>query len=306
MSGVEHGEAGWAQAERAVRPITNKEFALFQKLIYKEAGIYLAEVKKALLQGRLNRRIRELGLKSFGEYYKLVIGGDESERIRLLDAISTNETHFFREPQHFDLLEQRVFPEWKEQEARGMRTRWIRVWSAACSTGEEPYSLAMILLKHFPPSGGWGFEILATDINTQVLEKAKAGLWPIDKSSEIPKNYLKSYMLKGTRKQEGKMKAGLEISAPIRFERVNLSEDVYPIAGKFDLIFCRNVLIYFDVESKSHVVDRLVNHLASAGHLFIGHSETLNSLTQRVMSVSPTVYVHRDEPKPETNPGRRK
>ncbi len=297
ISMPDRDEAGWHEPERSIRPVTDKEFAQFQKLIYQEAGIYLSPVKKELFQGRLNRRLRELGLKTFGEYYRLLNEGDEEERIRLLDSISTNETHFFREPKHFEFLEQRVFPEWKTQAELALRTRWIRVWSAASSTGEEPYSLAMILLEHFPPSAGWGIEILASDLSTRVLERAQTGIWPIEKAEEIPKKYLKTYMLKGVRKLEGKMKAGAEIRSVVRFERINLNEKIYAATGEFDLIFCRNVLIYFNSESKTRVINRLFDYLAPTGYLFLGHSETLNGLTLRARSVHPTVYVHIDEPK---------
>ena len=149
-----------------IRPITEREFTLFQTLIHREAGIYLAPAKKALLVGRLSKRLRALGLASFGEYYSRIVEEDDrDERIRMLDCISTNETHFFREPRQFEFLERQVIPVWKE---RGPRV--LRIWSAGCSTGEEPYSLAMLLLHHFPPGSGRQIEILATDLSTRALE----------------------------------------------------------------------------------------------------------------------------------------
>lgn len=280
--------------EAPIRPITDKEFASFQALIYREAGIYLSAAKMPLLVGRLTRRLRELGLNSFTAYYRRVVEGDEAERIRLLDAISTNETHFFREPRQFEFLEQRVFPEWSRQAASGLRVRKIQAWSAACSTGEEPYSLAMTLLDRFPPSSGWEIEILATDLSTRVLERARAAIWPMEKAREIPQQYLRRFMLRGTRSQEGKMKAGPEVRSVVRFERMNLNERHYPVDGRFDLIFCRNVLIYFDQASKGGVIDRLLNRLLPAGYLFFGHAESLNGLTDRVRCVFPTVYVKRE------------
>jgi chemotaxis protein methyltransferase CheR len=276
--------------EAEIRPITDKEFASFQALIYREAGIYLSAAKRPLLVGRLIRRLRELGLNSFTAYYRRVVEGDEAERIRLLDAISTNETHFFREPRQFDFLEERVFPEWSRQAASGSRARKIRAWSAACSTGEEPYSLAMLLLGHFP-SSDWTIEILATDLSTRVLERARAAIWPMEKARKIPPWYLRNFMLRGTRSQEGKMKAGPEVRSVVRLERMNLNEKHYPVAGPFDLIFCRNVLIYFDQTTKAGVIDRLLNHLLPTGYLFLGHAESLNGLTNRVRCVFPTVYV---------------
>jgi chemotaxis protein methyltransferase CheR len=166
------------------------------------------------------------------------------------------------------------------------------VWSAACSTGEEPYSIAMTLLHHFPQSSGWQIEILATDISTRVLARARAGIWPMAKSTQIPEKYLKSFMLRGTGAQEGKMKVGLEIQRAIRFEYLNLLEEpTSPRTVPFDMVFCRNVLIYFQPETKIQVVRRLLSRLAPDGYLFVGHSESLNHLTDCMRSVVPTVYV---------------
>jgi chemotaxis protein methyltransferase CheR len=279
-----------SQEEVGIRPITDREFSLFRELIYKEAGIYLSPIKKPLLMGRLTRRLRELGLQSFEAYYRLVLENGEEERIRLLDAISTNETHFFREPKQFEFLEQRLLPEWSREAELGRRSREIRVWSAGCSTGEEPYSLAMVLLLYFPFTSGWKIEILATDLSTRALDRARKAIWPIEKTKEIPPRYLHPFMLKGTRSQEGKIKAGPEIRSVIQFERLNLNEEVYPASEPFDLIFCRNVLIYFDAESKQRVIDRLLLALSPWGYLFIGHAESLTGLADRVRSVLPTVY----------------
>lgn len=271
----------------ALRPITDGEFGRFQALIHREAGIYLSPVKKALLVGRLSKRLRELGLSSFDKYYNKVLEGNNDEKVRMLDCICTNETRFFREPQHFEFLEKRVFPKWQTAPPRQ-----IRVWSAGCSTGEEPYSLAMMLLHHFPHEKGWRIEILATDLSTQVLQKADAALWPIEKASEIPSAYRKAFMLKGTRTQEGLMKAGPEIRSLIRFHRLNLNDDVYPSIGMFDLIFCRNVIMYFDSETKRRVVGQMLKHLIPQGYLFSGHAESLSGMTDKVRSVGQMVYTH--------------
>lgn len=278
------------------RPITDAEFALFQGLIRREAGIFLIPAKKALLEGRLARRLRELGLRSFGAYYRRVVEEDREELVRLLDCVCTNETHFFREPQHFDFLHTRIIPEWVAQAAAGQRPRLVRAWSAACSTGEEPYSLAMTLLDQLPPSAGWEIEILATDLSTRALDQARSGIWPLEKASEIPAQHLKRYMLKGARAQAGKMKAGPALRSLIRFQRLNLSGERYAVTGLFDLIFCRNVLIYFDPEMRARVTSRLLDHLDPAGYLFLGHAETLNGVSDRFRSVLPTVYGHARDP----------
>jgi chemotaxis protein methyltransferase CheR len=270
------------------REITEREFSLFQALILRDAGIYLAPAKKALLVGRLAKRLRALGLSSFGEYYRRVVEEDDrDERVQMLDCISTNETHFFREPRQFEFLERQVIPAWKEK-----GPRILRIWSAGCSTGEEPYSLAMMLLHHFPPGSGRQIEILATDLSTRALAKAETAVWPLEKATEIPTEYRKAFMLRGTASQEGKMKVAPEVRALVRFGRLNLNDERYPVRGPFHLIFCRNVLIYFPMDGKLRVIHRLLDVLAPDGLLFLGHAESLNAVTDRVVTVVPTVYGH--------------
>ena len=259
-------------------------------MIHKEAGIHLSGAKKALLVGRLAPRLRELGVRSFHQYYQHVTEPDRRELVKMLDCISTNETRFFREPQHFDLIADSVVPEWTRRAARGLRDRRVRAWSAACSSGEEPYSLAMCLLHHFPPQSGWHVEILATDISTRALEKAKRATWPVERAKEIPNDYLKRFMLRGTRGQEGRMKPGPELRAVVRFGRLNLNDAAYPLNGAYDLVFCRNVLIYFEPEGRRVVIDRLLSYLSPDGLLFVGHAETLAGAGSSARIVSPSVY----------------
>jgi chemotaxis protein methyltransferase CheR len=275
--------------EPVPRAITGREFHRFQELIYREAGIWLSPAKTPLLVGRLAKRLRQHGLKSFKDYYNLVVESPQ-ERVQMLDAITTNETQFFREPQHFKLLETRIFSKWRAEAAAGRRGRHIRVWSAGCSTGQEPYSLAMIMLDHFPAQAGWEIEIVATDLSARVLDIAKSGIWPAEKAAEIPPEYLKAFMLKGFGEQAGKIKAAPEIGRLIQFLRVNLNESTYPFSGKFDLIFCRNVLIYFDQRSREQVVRRLADVLSPDGYFFVGHAESLHTLRAIFSSVIPTVY----------------
>ena len=260
--------------------ITTKDFRLFQALVYREAGISLSDQKRALLIGRLAPRMRALGATSFGAYYNHVCD-DHDELVRMLDAVCTNETHFFREPKQFEFLEQHLLPAW-----RGAGRKQVRVWSAGCSTGEEPFSIAMTLAFHLP---GASIEILASDLSTKVLARAAEGIWPIERAEEIPLVYRKAFMLRGRGSQEGRMAAKPELAAMIRFERINLNHDTYPVDGRFDLIFCRNVLIYFDAPSKKRVIDRLLDRLEPAGCLFLGHSESLTQ-HERVRPVGPTVY----------------
>ncbi len=276
---------------RSLRPVTESEFSLFQKLIYQQAGIFLPPVKQLLLNGRLSRRIRQLGLTTFKQYYEYVCGDRSgAEMALMLDAVTTNETHFFREPRHFDFLEQIAYPHWMQRAQAGARPRQLRFWSAACSTGEEPYSLAMSMLERFPADSGWTLDILASDIAHSVLQTARDGLWPIKRAQEIPEPLLKKYMLKGIAEQTGKMKASKLVRAPLRFEHINLNEERYPVGKGLDAIFCRNVLIYFDRESRQRVVSRMLDLLAPDGLLFLGHAESLNGMNDRVISLAPAVY----------------
>jgi chemotaxis protein methyltransferase CheR len=274
-----------------IRPLTDREFKLFQSLIHQEAGIYLSEVKKALLVGRLSRRIRELGLDSFEAYYRHVVEGpNPAERVELINNICTHETQFFREPRQFEFLEQTLAPRWRAEAEAGTRPKQIRAWSAACSSGEEPVSMAMSLLHHFPASAGWTVEVLATDISTRVLDKARAATWAIERAGQIPPAYLKRFMLRGTGEHQNRMKAGPEIRNVVRFQQLNLQADSYAVGDGFDLIFCRNVMIYFNAASKEHVVTRLLGRLAADGLLFLGHAESLTGMRDQPRAVIPTVY----------------
>jgi chemotaxis protein methyltransferase CheR len=274
--------------DRVPRHITEAVFVRFQDLIYRESGIWLSEAKTALLVGRLAKRLRHYGLHSFKDYYRLVANSPE-ERIQMLDAISTNETHFFREPRHFELLATTIFPEWTREAACGKRQRKIRVWSAGCSTGQEPYSIAMVLLDHFPPNKGWEIEIIGTDLYTRTLEVAQQGIWPVSLAREIPRQYLKEFMLKGVREEAGRMKAGPEIRSVVRFVRLNLNDASYPLQGNFDLILCRNVLIYFDLHSRGRVVRHVLEYLSPKGYFFVGHAESLHSVGGILRTITPTV-----------------
>jgi chemotaxis protein methyltransferase CheR len=268
--------------------LTKREFVALQALIYREAGIQLGEHKMALVTGRLTRRVRELGLRSFGDYHDLALH-DRDELTRLLDRITTNETQFFREPQHFSFLAERVFPRWRRDAEEGRRPRRVHIWSAACSTGEEPYSLAMLLREHFPEAG-WSLEVLATDLSTQALDRARAAVWPTEKARGIPRTLLTRYMLRGRNDQAGHVRVAPEVRSLVRFEHLNLNDASYANVGSFDLIFCRNVLIYFSAASKAGVIHRLLRHLEPDGFLFIGHAETLNGVSSEVRCVTPTVY----------------
>lgn len=271
------------------------EFRQLRDLVYRSAGIHLNESKRALMIARLSRRLQELGLSSFADYYEVVSRDESGELTTMLDQICTNETHFFREPEHFRLLRELVAPELrKEAEARA-RPRRVQVWSAGCSTGQEPYSLAMTLLDCLPLSEGWEHQVMATDLSTKVLAAARAGVFSIGKVEEIPLEYRKRFMLRGVAEQAAKMKAGPEIRGVVRFARLNLNEDLPSSFGPFDVIFCRNVLIYFDAESRRRVIERLLSRLRPGGYLFFGHAEALNALPKGMRSVGPNAYALQPE-----------
>jgi chemotaxis protein methyltransferase CheR len=274
-----------------LRELSAAEFQQFATLIHDVAGISLHESKHSLMVRRLGARVQELGLTSFGDYYDHVwADGTGDELVMLLDLITTNETHFFREPVHFDLLEHRIFPQWLSDAAAGRRERRLRVWSAACSTGQEPYSLAMLLLAHFPATHGWHVELLATDVSTRALRVAQQATWSAEKAKEIPERYLTEYMLRGVGDNIGLMRATSELRHVVKFARMNLNDETYPVSGHFDLIFCRNVLIYFSTERRAAVIERLTERLTPTGMLFVGHAESLHAHRTRLTPVIPTVY----------------
>lgn len=274
-----------------MKSMSDHEFGRYRKLIYSRAGIHLTPPKKALLEARLNRRLRELGLESFREYFDYITADQSgAELVRLLDRVATNETHFFREPRQFEFLENTLLPDWLAQSDAGLRPRQVRVWSAGCSTGEEPYSLAMTLLDHLPPARGWRLEIVGSDLSTRVVEAAQKAIWPIAKAEEIPERYLKRFMLKGSGAQAAYMKAGPELRSIVRCLNLNLNAQSYPLSGRFDLIFCRNVMIYFDAPTRARVVERLLRHLTPGGYLLVGHAESLTGVSSQLRHVIPTVY----------------
>jgi chemotaxis protein methyltransferase CheR len=271
-------------------------FQKFQKLVYSETGIWLGSSKTALLCGRLYRRLRELGLESLERYYERVAGVDQDEeRARMIDAITTNETRFFREPRQFEFMVQRVFPRWREEAKRGLRPMRVRIWSAGCSSGEEPYTVAMLLARHLPAEEGWDVRVLASDISNRVLEKARKGVYPIARAAEIPHDLLHSFVLRGVAARQGEMKVKVEIQQMVEFRRLNLDQEPEPVEGPFECIFCRNVLIYFDAASKRRAIANLSRHLVRNGLLFVGHAENLCSMSEELRSLEPTIYTNAEE-----------
>jgi len=271
--------------------VTPALFGKFQKLVYCETGIWLGPSKTALLCGRLYRRLMTLGLPTLERYFECVSAPDgRDELARMIDALTTNETRFFREPKQFDFLAETVIPRWRRETAECRRSKRVRIWSAGCSSGEEPYSIAMLLAKHLPAADGWDVRLLATDISNRVLEKARKGIYDIERSKDIPKDLLRRFMLQGSNDCHGQMKVQVKVQQMIEFRYLNLSQEPYAVQGPFDVILCRNVLIYFDAASKRKGVANLVSHLAAGGYLLVGHAENLTSLSSRLRSIEPSIY----------------
>src|ERR1700722_7393605 len=274
---------------KPIPELTEEEFQLFQSLVLRESGIHLGEKSRAMLVSRLWKRLRALKAHSVSSYYRRV-KSDPQEMVSMLDCICTNETHYFREPAAFECLRSHIFPEWLAEAAANRRSRTLRIWSAACSTGEEAYSLAMTVSAHFPPSAGWNIEVLGTDLSTKVLAHASAAVWTVERVSDVPVDYQKKFLLKGFGAEKGKIKAAEELRSIVRFQRLNLTQEPYDVSGPFDLIFCRNVLIYFQWETKLKVVDALGRYLTPSGYLFLGNAESLHGVADRLQSVAPKVF----------------
>lgn len=269
--------------------LSKKEFELFSKLVYDNIGITLGEAKKELVKSRLGKRLRVLNIPSFKEYYKFVTEEDKEEIIHLFDAISTNKTSFFREKVHFDLLHSTVLPKLIEQKAEE-GDKEVRIWCAAASTGEEPYTLAITLSEFLQNSTGWGVKILGTDISTKVLDIAERGIYPTESLNGLDKKLISNAFLKGEGEQHGFVKVKPALRKMVTFKRFNLLNEHYPFKKKFDFVFCRNVMIYFDKGTQSGIVSRIYDNLRSDGYLFIGHAETLMGIDVPFKYIQPTVY----------------
>lgn len=265
---------------RGIRPITDVELAHFQRFIFEEAGISMSSSKKALVMGRLGKRLALHQLKNFGQYFNLLSSGDHPDEVqKAVDLLTTNETYFFREIKHFDFLRSQAV-------AASNRVKPFRVWSAASSSGEEAYSIAMVLADCLE-STPW--EILGTDISTHVLQGAQRALYTMERARHIPPAYLRRFCLKGAGVHEGKLLIDRSLRSRVLFRHLNLNEPL-PSLGQFDLVFLRNVMIYFNDATKREVVARVISTLKPRGHFCVGHSESLSGITQAVVSVAPSIY----------------
>ena len=269
--------------------LSDRNLRRFSALVYEKCGINLHEGKKELVRARLSKRLRDTGFKDFHGYYRFVTQQESGdELVMLLDAISTNLTSFFREQKHFDFLKQVVFPTYTERQNRADFKR-LRFWSAGCSTGEEPYSLAIWLLKYFGKNPPFEMKIMATDISTKVLAQAERGIYPAGRLQKIQKSVVRQYFQRGYGRQEGYFRVKPSLREMIEFKRFNLMER-FPFKEGFDLILCRNVMIYFDKRTQQSLAYKFYDALLDGGYFFIGHSETLTGIDHRFSYVKPSVY----------------
>ena len=265
-------------------PMSPKLFDAFSRFISDELGIKMPTGKRSMLQSRLQKRLRHLKLDSFEDYYAYVFNSPARDReiIHLLDVVTTNKTDFFREPRHYDVLVQTVVPDLLRRKGAGVR-RTLKIWSAGCSTGAEPYTLTMVLSDLSASIESFKFQILATDICTRVLETGR-------KAKTIPLAVLKKYMLRGKDRTRPRIRVVPELRRLVEFRRLNLMDDDYGMTDSMDIVFCRNVIIYFDRPTQLAVLQRICRCLKSGGYLFMGHSETLNGMDLPLLQITANVY----------------
>jgi chemotaxis protein methyltransferase CheR len=268
--------------------LSPSEFRHLATLVYDQSGINLSETKKILLESRLQKRLRALGMVSFKAYISYLSGkeGMQSELVHMIDVVSTNKTDFFREPHHFDFLRETILPRLMKEGKRK-----INLWSAACSSGEEPYTLAMVLQDFVRLNKEFDYSIFASDISTVVLQKAAQAIYSLEQAADIPIAVKQKYLLKSKNTAKPTVRIVPELRKKVRFSRINFMDSSLPVDEKFDVIFCRNVLIYFDRKTQHDVVTKLVGTLNKGGHLFIGHSESLFQLDLPITQVKPTIFV---------------
>lgn len=263
--------------------ISDQEFGQFQRFIFETAGISLSPAKKALVTGRLSKRLHACGTQTYSAYFALLkSGGHAGEVQTAIDLLTTNETYFFREPRHFELLASTF----GGAHAPPRAGQPVRVWSAASSSGEEAYSISMVLKDTLQ---GRPFEVIGTDISTRMLQRARTGHYPEQRTRQIPQEYLKRYCLKGRGEQAGTLLVDRSVREHVRFTHANLNAAL-PELGQFDVAFLRNVLIYFNGETKRQVVERVLSRIRPGGWLYIGHSESLHGLDLPLHQVMPSVY----------------
>jgi chemotaxis protein methyltransferase CheR len=269
--------------------LSKRNFDLLSKFIYDYSGIKMPLNKVTMLEGRLRRRLRAAGIASFDGYcdYLFKQGGLESEAVYLIDAVTTNKTDFFREPKHFEYMVQAALPNLLKTYA----DRRLRIWSSACSTGAEPYTLAMVTNEFLSASAPErDYFILATDLSTDVLQKGQRGIYQNDLLQPVPSDMMRKYVMRSSDPVRQEMRITPKLRSKVGFARLNLMDDRYPVGDPMHIVFCRNVLIYFDKPTQNHVLSRLCDSLLPGGYLFVGHSETVTGFDLPIKQVANTVF----------------
>lgn len=269
--------------------LSEDDYKFLCRLIYERSRIHLGPDKRVLVTSRLAKRLRFHGIDNYSAYCDLLRSPQGEEELQfLIDRISTNHTHFFREPKHFDFLAEAIIPKWQ---ADSRRTDPFRIWSAASSTGEEAYSIAIHLAENFAPAEANRWQIEGTDISTRVLEIAERGIYESERLSSVPPALLHRYFQRGVNQWSGHLRAKDDLRRRVHFQHLNLLDGHYPFPYSFDLIFCRNVMIYFDRPTQETLVRLLAEKLVPGGHLFVGHSESLSGVKHNLKLVRPAVYL---------------
>jgi chemotaxis protein methyltransferase CheR len=273
-----------------VQDLTREDYDLIRRLVYAKSGINLGDGKMQLVRARLGKKVREGNFKSFRNYYRHVESDPSGESLcELLDAISTNTTHLFREIRHFNLLKTLV-SQWVEDRAWRSGNSSLRIWSAACSSGEEPHSIAMVVHDILSKHSGVDFKLLATDLSTRMLSRAKIGLYDAHRVGTVPAELRNKYFRKVVENDQPMLQIIPELRKHITFSHFNLMTPTFPFKQGFHIVFCRNVMIYFDRQTQEGLIGRISSHLQPGGYLMIGHSESLNGITHPLSYVEPTVY----------------
>jgi chemotaxis protein methyltransferase CheR len=274
------------------KPTTQAEFARFSEFIIGQCGIKMPPSKKIMLESRLLKRLRALGVPSYGEYYQYIHSeSGRGELVYMLDAVTTNKTDFFREPIHFQYLAKTILPEvLSEQEGSKRRDRPLFLWSAGCSTGEEPYTLGMVLSEFAHQHPALRFSIIATDISTKVLDRARDGIYDEDRIAPLPCELKQRYLLRSKDRGKGLVRIVPELRAAVQFKRLNLMEESFSFSDPLDVIFCRNVIIYFDRRTQERLISRFCRVLRPDGYLFLGHSESVHGFDLPLRRITSTVY----------------
>jgi chemotaxis protein methyltransferase CheR len=270
--------------------LSDEEFKKLSEFIYIEYGIRMPLVKKIMLQSRLQKRLRDLSITSFKEYVNYVFSkeGQDNEVIHMIDVVSTNKTDFFREPVHFEFLANNIVPEFIES---SLGRRPMKVWSAGCSSGEEPYTIAIILSECKEKYHTFDFSIFGTDISTRILNSAHDAIYKENRVDEIPLTYKRKYFLKSKDRTNPTVRIISELRNRTSFARLNFMDNSYKINDSFDVIFCRNVLIYFDREAQEKVINKLCAKLQPGGYFFLGHSESITSMKVPLKQIKPTIFI---------------